>query len=604
VYTDDRALVPIFKIWRAVSNVHFRNFINSPLQRGGREADGVFDKAIEDCHCEEQSDKAIQHNYQQSLCKLSSKNHLYIDLRDRDSEEFCSLFDLIEQFLEIQNLEQLLELVRSIDLNRVCSAEMIANTDIIDSYSNVIVNIETIESFGIVSDWSEIFGTRERIVVSLLRFFLEYLKPAMIKYQSDARGQIEFLSLVDTRNIVYDKFILLHAVEGTLPMSKSIDFLFNEKQREAIGLKTYDEIRLREKYYFFRLLLTSTESHIFYVENEDDNIYRSTFLEEIDVYMGESVKHHECVDSGYEGVIYKENHPPLTLSIWRGITGGNNTPSTGCHPSVEENLQVETIKMGIKADFSTDFREPYTIELSVSGYSELVADPFKWFIDYNLEYHKISLPVRDRLNHKSLGIFTHGYIEQIINELGRGGKSVSLGMFRTALHESNFEEKYRDYVKRELYRFPHESSGRYFEKVLVPAMQRNLKKIFCTDTFHNLHGDSIIHSELSVPKKVFLQTDRYKVNLSGRLDLVIYDQYADDNYIIDFKTGTHSPTQLTLYNWLLSSSGDKKFTSVYVNPIINEVSTQVEKDEKITDLTIKLREVLDKCIELGWLYEK
>ena len=77
--------------------------------------------------------------------------------------------------------------------------------------------------------------------------------------------RVGITNLEDTRNIQYEKIAVLNLIEGKIPAVRQIPFLFTEKQRKIMNLKTYEEIKLREKYYFLRLVLNSILLFLFYI---------------------------------------------------------------------------------------------------------------------------------------------------------------------------------------------------------------------------------------------------------------------------------------------------------------------------------------------------
>ena len=62
-------------------------------------------------------------------------------------------------------------------------------------------------------------------------------------------------------------------------------FCSQKKQRQLLGLKTYEDVRRREKYYFFRLLLNSSVVTLFTQKNIEHNVEASSFLEEIKLFF-------------------------------------------------------------------------------------------------------------------------------------------------------------------------------------------------------------------------------------------------------------------------------------------------------------------------------
>ena len=538
--------------------------------------------------------------------KLAQNGYLYFDpynlssmLKYTESEAITTgmteFANLIKSIIEIKQMNQFIDFIDAesgIDIKQIANAEAIEKTDLLEKFYETLSNIYTIEEFGIVSDWKEIFPYKlnQPIIIPILRFFIEYIKPTKISFETTTQGKVHFLTLVDTRNLKYDKILFLNVTEGVLPKAKSVDFLFNEKQRKIIGLKTYEEIRLREKYYFYRIVLSSLESHIFYTENEDDNIDKSSFIEELQVYMHDKIEHHECKDKGY--IDFYSTH---VKSIY-------------CDDKKLNNLDFYLIP----SDFEKDFAEPYTINLNTYSFLELLKDPMQWFIESNLKFKQFIYPIQDRLNALIIGNVIHKYLENIYNSLNKlptkeGRKSINsngvfspvnditMGQFKAALKDENLNFIYEQF----LYKYPHDFSGKYFESILFPYIKSSLQSLFYDGELSKLKDEAILQSEVELPKQLFLDTPDYKVYISGRLDMMIGD------CVVDFKTGAGNMKQLYLYEWLLKQNNCLEY-NIFFFDVFTQTVRKIPKTRKITieDLQNDLKETLDNCLKFGYFYPR
>lgn len=113
-----------------------------------------------------------------------------------------------------------------------------------------------------------------------LKLFMDIYKTASTI--NNAAESIEFTALNNTRNIFPETpVIVLHAEERILPSSPKKQFLFNDSQRKTLGLKTYEHIRSREKYYFFRLIANAESAVIISINNIEKDISVSSFVENL-----------------------------------------------------------------------------------------------------------------------------------------------------------------------------------------------------------------------------------------------------------------------------------------------------------------------------------
>ncbi|MCL2063913.1 MAG: PD-(D/E)XK nuclease family protein [Candidatus Cloacimonetes bacterium] len=572
------------------------------------------------------SEKVAKNDFIDFFIKLSNKGYLYFDpfeisflIKETScpniQNKFIYFADLIKKLLKIRQMNDLISLIDVEDgimINSICNPDSLGYTDLAEIFYEILSNIHGIEDFGIVRDWKEIFPSTpsQPIIINLLRFFVEFLKPSLVSFQSETQGQIKFCTLLDTRNIVYENLVFLNVTEGILPKAKSVDFLFNEKQREIIGLKTYDDIRQREKYYFMRLILSTRECHIFYTENEDENVEKSSFVEELEIIFPNIINRYQCEDKGY-------------VEMWEDK---KFQVDKSFSKSVKDVISPISHDFCIlPSSFDTDFQTPFVIKLNTYTISELIRDPFYWFINSNLGFKRFQYPVKDRLDNKILGIIVHTFLEKIFllikanimnNQSEKGKRFISLGQYREGLNDKNLDEVYQELIyKQNIYKFPHDFSGKYFEKVLFPIVKKRIKSFFLESELVNISDNSIVNMEILIPETLFLETDDYKVFLSGKPDMVIttLDNQAIStqkiNHIIDFKTGKEDKSQLYLYQWLLSKNTeesqsfeyDMRFFSIFNTAIIKPLQ---EEEEAIIKIQDKLKETLDICNKLGYFYPK
>ena len=546
--------------------------------------------------------------------KLSQKNYLYLDpyniekfLQMTDSEEikngFMKFSELFKKLLATEQMNQLIDLIDSengIEIKKICSQDSIDYTDLIENFYETLSNIYTIEDFKIVTDWKEIFihSPQQPVIKSLLKFFIDFIKPSVVSFESESQGKIHFITLVDTRNLKFDKILFLNVTEGILPKAKSIDFLFNEKQRQIIGLKTYDEVRLREKYYFFRTILCTENSHLFYIENEDENTEKSSFIEEIEIYLNKQLEKQKCTDCGYLDFYQIQKTDSLKIKEKLSSLGFYLIPS----------------------DFEKDFKVPYTIKLNTYTYSELIRDPMQWFFNSNLGFKNFVYPEKDRLNPKITGIIAHALIEKIFRKLllSKADTSISLGIFKNALNDKNLDDIYQELIfEQYLYQFPHDFSGKYFQNILFPFIKRSIKLFFLEKEISALNDNSIVKMEFLLPESLFLQTSDYNVYISGKPDMLIMDNSNEQskNYIIDFKTGKVMKEQVFIYQWLLSKKIEKEreigladdslYSLSFFSVLEPEAKNSMEaKNDSIEIYQEKLKYILDLCLQYGYFYPK
>ena len=536
--------------------------------------------------------------------KLAQRGILYIDpfnlktIYDATDnadiiEGFTKFTTLIKNLLKIKQLNELIDQIDTndgINIKNICRQDTLDFTNLLDTFYEKLANLYTIEEFEIVTDWKTIFhaSPQKPLIVSILKFLIQFIKQEKVAFNTENTGQIRFTTLNDTRNIKYQKLLIMNATEGILPKAKAIDFVFNEKQRETIGLKTYSDVRAREKYYFLRAVLNSEQVHIFYTENEDENIEKSSFVEEIEIYCTENIKTEICDDIGYGEFYDNENDTEETIENAENMA----------------DINFYTIP----ANFDTDFAAPHIIRLNTYSIMEIIKDPMKWFINTNLAFRDQIYPEKDMLSPKIVGTIAHSFIERIYKkEIEHANtNTITMKQFKEALHPKNCDKIFEEMIYGNfLYKFPHDFSGKYFENILYPFLKENILKFFLIDEMANIDDDSTIKMEFAPPETMLLKTDNYTVYIAGKLDMLITEDQPETttHFIIDFKTGEENYSQLYIYQHLLQNmleNTDKQIIyKLKFFSLLNKDQKKAKENDcnSIEELIQKLKNALDICYQ-------
>ncbi|MCD8481179.1 MAG: hypothetical protein LRZ88_13900 [Candidatus Cloacimonetes bacterium] len=124
--------------------------------------------------------------------------------------------------------------------------------------------------------------------MGVFELWLDYLKSIRLKRDIDleSKPQWEVSNLLDARNRVFQRVVTFNLVEGVLPTAPNPIWLLNEHQRKVLGLKTYDDIREWERYYFFRLVFCAKEVLLFSYLDAEKAIDHSSFIGELQSFTG------------------------------------------------------------------------------------------------------------------------------------------------------------------------------------------------------------------------------------------------------------------------------------------------------------------------------
>ena len=165
--------------------------------------------------------------------------------------------NLMEAFTEATNLSEICSLIDSpkgLCLIKLLQEHEKQYTDIIPVFWTQMANFMAIENLGLINSWKQIFE-EDTLGENLLDLLLNYLKSAKISIQRNEKlsPEWEISNLLDSRNRAITKVAFFQMIEGIVPSNPTPVWLFNESQRAKLGLKTYNDVRKWERYYFFRL---------------------------------------------------------------------------------------------------------------------------------------------------------------------------------------------------------------------------------------------------------------------------------------------------------------------------------------------------------------
>jgi ATP-dependent helicase/nuclease subunit B len=110
-------------------------------------------------------------------------------------------------------------------------------------------------------------------------FTLRLLQPVSLPFETKPIESLEIIGVLESRNISFDTAIIMDANEGILPQQRSVDPLIPAGVHEMLGIPSPRQGEEIYRYYFERLVLSSKNVHILYVDAEDRP--RSRYIERI-----------------------------------------------------------------------------------------------------------------------------------------------------------------------------------------------------------------------------------------------------------------------------------------------------------------------------------
>ncbi len=451
--------------------------------------------------------------------KLISQNN---DL----AQQIGSIFFYLRDFLKINDLEDLRKfLLEKTKITSLFSIEK-TKTNIEETFFQAFSDFLSIAEIGIVQDWKQIFP--KNTALSILQLLLSYLKAKKISYQIPKKKKfITITNLQNTRNLSFQNIFILNLIEGVLPDRKHTQFLFSENQRKELGLKSYEDITLRDKYYFYRLLTASEQAFLFTLSDLEENIEISSFLEELklqglvqEISAADPYAHHE---------------------LFTQLFGNNRN-----FVQPKKNLENDFFSFPFRQE---DF-EKNKISLTAYKWQKLEYDPFNFYLEYihNLRQRKINESCD--LTAKLLGNIAHKIFEKIWQRIIKVHKNNSFRhnfIYNTKLYVQQAVEKYIDHEFEEKYYFPNDFSDNYFRHIFLEILKDGIENFF-----YRLHNYlklsdkmiTVLPEVSNQEEREYFALENFSIFLRGRADLRIE---TDKIFIFDFKTGSANYKKIKKY---------------------------------------------------------
>ena len=110
-------------------------------------------------------------------------------------------------------------------------------------------------------------------------FLKSYIENSMVPFSGTPLRGLQVLGFMETRNLQFDRVIVLDTNEDVLPASTREDSLLPYQARQKLGLTTYKDKEKAAGYYLDLLLKGSKESHLLFRESPKQQ--RSRFVEQL-----------------------------------------------------------------------------------------------------------------------------------------------------------------------------------------------------------------------------------------------------------------------------------------------------------------------------------
>jgi len=543
---------------------------------------------------------------------LLQKDYLYVDeaLFEAQAETplkqvvlgFYGLLNAFSKVSRITDLAALIDSAEGIVLNRLLSGFEREYTNIEAVLWERVANFLAIEQLGLVPSWQQIFPVAG-LGQNLLELLLSYLKTARISFTrlKPEATTWEIGNLLDARNRSFDTVAVLQMVEGIMPSAPTPVWLFNEAQRAKLGLKTYAEIRSWERYYFFRLLLTSKRGLCFSYSNLERDISASSFLGELTQLLEKGQPDRKFIQTARIPMqeLYKSNfsHPELP----------------------ERDKDICCLDKTLSPDFfvipcqpETDFKHN-VVAIGASGLIQLLKNPFLWFVEYFSKLSRLDWEAEETIGSRLFGNIMHAYFAATLGELK--GHHESLEKLQSVFGDANsLEKQLKELIAspRMRYQIPKNYNADFLGEIISRRLSDSIREFYDSwlkQKLENRSFELIPEEEEMQPEEqgykslgeVEHQGKTYRLAIRGRADLRI--ELENSAFIVDFKTGNHDSRQLTIYEWFYYLINEllpeNNVSSVFWN-ILDSKATEGTKPGDRHKVKAQILESLAACLQSGF----
>lgn len=473
-------------------------------------------------------------------------------------------FALLGHLAEVRGPQGLVDLIDAeggLRIQAICGADELAYSNILEQFYERLANFASLESLGAVASWQGLFGREGvELAASVLRLFLESLASARLRFArtGSAEPAWEISNLLDLRNLSYGRVVFFHAIEGEIPSNPSPAWLFNEAQRARLGLKSYSELRERERYYFFRLILNSRETVIYTYRNQEKDIEPGSFVTELQ---------HEASRRGLkEDVFFNNQAAPLNSTYFKGrnVAYGKMLPtlpglldSTFCWV---EKVDQDSF-FALPPDPGRDFGADRAVKASFSSLSWLTRNSFVWYLEYLRRLRETELRPQETVTRKLFGTIMHDFLARVLRKLEAEQQDLAgLERIFDAGEElsATLQSLLTDPLSLYLYKLPQNYNQRFLQGIISDSVVGSIQKFYANflrpmlagDSFRLIPEEEYADSSALARELVTLEQSGqiYRLLLNGRADLRIETPGRD--FIVDFKTGSFDDDQLIFYEWL------------------------------------------------------
>jgi len=399
-----------------------------------------------------------------------------------------------------------------------------------------------------------------------LKLLLEHLKYKKIKKET-TKSKHFITSLLDTRNVTHQNIFILNMNSGKLPSSPKSSFILTEMQKKQLGLLTYEDVKLREKYYLYRLIATSKNVWLYAVNDLENDIEPGAFWEELNLYSKQKSSYTDNFQISYKN---------LYESILTNIDAKNYADKNRLN---DKNFYY----------FPSDIKK--RINISHSSYIKLKYAPFEYYLEKLIQGKKLELDFKNKINPLVLGNIVHSVFNAVFKQIAKRYFEPSEKMlFNKHIHsEKALQHVIMNLSKYKYYRAYNESDIYFdtFVKLFIKDSVEHFITLIYSIAKEYKRVKYIPENDFEKKIKVYHDISGIDVIVTGISDLRI--ETPKENFIIDFKTSNQSSynlikDQLLFYENLYYENSPKNILSAFYFVFDQKLYWSAKKKTPFTQL--------------------
>ncbi len=563
----------------------------------------------------------LQQKLLEYIDTLAENDYKYIYLQDKpgipvNDDRINTLLQKIITFCrqmgQIKTIKEFIQFIDTPDgimIKNIVTRDERLHSDILDVFYRLLSDFSSLENPALVRNWQDFFtGKHHRIkgytiAGSLVKLFLEYVQQRRIRltFKKPNMDRLDVTDLQDTRNISFRSVAVLNVIEGQIPHASRIQFLFTEKQRSVLGLKTWEDVRLWEKYYFYRLVLSTPNVFLFTQQNTDQNIDPSSFVEELLLSMpAKVIKEQTTGDHHY-------------FSVYSRLLDCRDH-----RPDISRTRQNDFYALQPDMDKIWPGR---TVKLHYYPWKDMKENHFEYYIRHIAGLCERHQYIKEEFSPKLLGNIIHDIFTEVWNKLIVNNVGMLFG-YDFDIPEKLIHKAIDRIPSTSNYylRLPQNYSLIYFDKILrhfivqavlyfftrLKSLKLDKKKI---DVFPEKEYATTEEKKYKVLLDAGENSDGFSVHIRGRADLRIEVPEEERHFIIDYKTGNYQDEQLLFYElfyYLLDNPArhvKSMFMDVFKTSLVDMKDHKKPKSELRMELQRSIIEHLRLVYENGFHLE-